>query len=241
MSKAVSEQATSTNRSPGVATVAVETRMPTPQVIEMIRLGNLQGVWRPFLLALRSGYVDTSYQRRAADGTMRPTLLAMVTIKAPMEVIQAAVEAGAPCDPDHLIAAAASGEPAKLEFLLERGMRPAGMSMAPEYLLLAAANNGNPTMLERIWSLPHRWDAARAREEVRIFDCVLQRPHAARVVPFLLERGIGPSGLWMAQGLQGRRLPPGVARQLLAMGWQLPAVPASNEDGGGAGGAEIRH
>lgn len=208
-------------------------RIPTPQVIEMIRLGNLRGHWRPFLLALRSGYVDTGYQRRAADGSLRPTLLTMILIKAPMPVIAAAVEAGARCDPDHLVAAAASGDTAKLRFLLERGVHPEGMSLAPEYLLLAAANSGNPDMLSRVWSLPYRWNAARAREEVRVFDCVVQREHAERVVPFLLERDIGPSGRWLAEGMRRPRLPTSIARQLLARGWQLPA----GEQAGGGGSA----
>ncbi|MCC5810201.1 MAG: hypothetical protein JJU06_07495 [Ectothiorhodospiraceae bacterium] len=215
--------------------------MPNAQVIEMIRMGNLQGIWRPFLMALRSGYVDTGYQRLAADGTLRPTLLTMIMIKAPMEVVSAAVEAGARCDPDHLMGAAASGETAKLQCLLERGLLPEGMSMAPEFLLLAAANSGSVEMLTRIWSLPHRWDAARAREEVRVFDCVVQREHAERVIPFLLERGIGPSGRWMAEGTHRQHLSAGIARQLLARGWQLPAAQVSGGNSGAHRASEIVH
>ena len=203
--------------------------IPDQHVIELLRLGNVHRQWTPMLLALRSGYMDTGQQRPDRNGHLRPTFLAMIIIRAPLGVIREAVAAGAKADPDHLPGAAASGDTDKLDYLLSLGVRPAGMSIPAEHLLLAAVNSGSLDMLEKVWGLHRPWNLGRAREELRVFDCAMHRRQAKPVLRYLLARGIGPSS-WLLD--RGGGLPTGVAGVLASMGWPVPPV------SGRAGGAE---
>ncbi len=198
-------------------------KLPDGQATDLIRRGNLEGDWSPFLTALRSGSLCKDFGRIGADGRIRPTLLTMILIRAPMAVIDEAISLGVPVDADHLVPAVASGDQRKLARILSTGAYPSSMSMAPEYLLLVGVNGGGGIrMLELVWSLREHWDSAHAREALHVFDCALRCQHPMPLLRFLLARGIGPSTRLLSQGVAANALPLGVAELLVRHGWPLP-------------------
>lgn len=193
--------------------------------LRLVRMGNLEGDWRPLLFALRDGCLDSRIQRQANDGRWRPILLSLILIKAPLVVVSEAIRLGTPLDPDHYIAATGSGQRAKIDLLHRHGTPCHPLSIPPANLLVMAINQRSLSLTQSIWRLFGPWNPAELRETARLFDIALSVDAGPELLGFLLSHTIGPSTHLLQEGAS--RLSGDGARLLITHRWPLPIRHAS--------------